>query len=59
MKVEIIEKDSKRKLEEAVNEFLSQYSPSEIFDIKYSGCGARPPYGVPYYSAMIILITSI
>jgi hypothetical protein len=54
MRVEIIEKSSRWELEVAINRKLSESKPSEIFDIKYTGSGNRPPYSVDYYSAMII-----
>ena len=54
MRVEIIERDSCRKLEEAINYFLQYIQPEKIFDIKYSGSGNHATYSNDYYSAMII-----
>ena len=55
MKVKIIEKETQYDLEASVNEYLSSYDCSKIFDIKYTGCGSWAPYGIRHYSAMIIL----
>lgn len=54
MKVKIVEREGYQELEESVNMILSVHKSSEIFDIKYSGSGSRPPYGTKYFSAMII-----
>lgn len=54
MKVEIIERGSRRELEEEINSVLKYIQPSEIFDIKYTGSGNHPSYSKDYYSAMII-----
>lgn len=54
MRVQIIQKDSYRKLEEEINVILKYVQPSDILDIKYSGSGNRPVYSNDYYSAMII-----
>lgn len=54
MKVKIIEERDRRKLEDSINEYLSRHSSLEIIDIKYTGCGTYAPYGITYYSAMII-----
>lgn len=54
MKVKIIEEKSRRELEESINKYLSRCSSLEIIDIKYTGCGTYAPYGITYYSAMII-----
>ena len=55
MRVSIIERDSRWELEKAVNEFLKQVSPSNIFDIKYCGEGNDPAYSILRYSVMIIM----
>lgn len=54
MKVEILEAGSRFALEEEINIVLSRHTPSEIFDIKYTGSGNRAMYSSDYYSAMII-----
>lgn len=55
MKVKIIEEESRWDLEEAVNKFLKQVSPSNILDIKYCGEGNHPTYSISRYSVMIIM----
>ena len=54
MKVEIVEGISAYDLEKLVNNILSKHHPSEIVDIKYSGCGNHAINSRDYYSAMII-----
>ena len=54
MKVKIIQEKNYSDLEISVNKYLSSYDCSKIFDIKYTGCGSYAPYGITYYSAMII-----
>lgn len=54
MKVKIIEEREFWDLEKRVNEILSKYKPSDIFDIKYSGSGNHSPHSVDQYSVMII-----
>lgn len=54
LKVKIIEKDNQYDLQDAVNRWLYDNCNYPIVDIKYSGCGAFPPYSIHYYSAMII-----
>lgn len=55
MRIEIIERESKLKLEEAVNKFLKGYDDNQIVDIKYNGTGFTSGFGTHYYSAMIII----
>lgn len=54
MKIKIIEEQSRYDLETSVNKYLSSQDSSKILDIKYTGCGSYAPYGITYYSAMII-----
>lgn len=54
MRVEILEASSRFALAEKINSMLSNYTPSEIFDIKYTGSGNHAVYSSDYYSAMII-----
>ena len=55
MKVKIIEEKRYWDLEKSINEYLSTCNCSNVLEIKYSGCGTYAPYGITYYSAMIIL----
>ena len=55
MRIKIIEEENYWELENLINEVLARLSPENIIDIKYSGCAARPPYGINKYSVMIIL----
>lgn len=55
MKVRILEKESKYDLEIELNRFLRDVDPANILDIKYSGAGTYAPYGIKYYSAMVIM----
>lgn len=52
MKVKIIQEENWK---ESINEYLAKYDNCQIADIKYTGCGTYAPYGITYYSAMIIL----
>ena len=54
MRVDILEDSSRFALEEKINIMLSNYTPSEIFDIKYTGSGNHAMHSSDYYSAMII-----
>lgn len=54
MKVEVVEASNISMLEYQINEILSKYYDSEIFDIKYTGSGNHPCNSLDCYSAMII-----
>ena len=55
MKVEIIEEEYDYRLQRKVNDILSKYPPSAIFDIKYSTYCYECGYSIKIsYTAMII-----
>ena len=55
MRVEILETQSYWDLETKLNKFIKDVGPANILDIKYSGPGTYAPYGIKYYSAMVIM----
>lgn len=54
MRVEIIEENKYKMLEDRINRILSRCKPSDIFDIKYSGNGGHTAYSSNLYSVMIV-----
>lgn len=55
MKIKIFESETKYGLENKINTFIKDKHPDEVYDIKYSGCGAVTAHSIELYSAMIIL----
>lgn len=57
MKVKIIRENDYYDLEKSVNSFLKEQERygCKVLDIKYSGSGGRAPYGIIYWSAMVIM----
>lgn len=54
VRVKIFEEKSPYDLQSKINDFFRDNKEVELVDVKYSGAGSFPPYGIFYYSAMVI-----
>lgn len=54
MKIKVLNSNSIYELEKKVNDFISNFSPSDVFDIKYGVFMDEESYTQTKYSVMII-----